>query len=184
MFNTLAQVVLKTCSPGVPDFYRGTELWDLTLVDPDNRRPIEYELRQRLLAEIGAKSPGELLRDWPSGAVKLFAMTSALRARNKHREIFEAGYRPIPVTGERQNHVIAFERSADSGTIIIVVPRFVHTLTEGTMSYPEGSAWADTTLQYPIASKFENLITGEKHHSLRAAEIFRTFPAAILLTLD
>ncbi len=184
MFNTLAQAVLKTCSPGVPDFYQGTELWDLTLVDPDNRRPVDYKLRQQLLDRIQKRSPAELLADWPSGAVKMFTMISALRARNEHRKLFEGGYEPIPVHGKKEQHVIAFRRSGPSGSIIVAVPRFVRTLTGGKMSYPGPELWGDTALSYPEAKSFRNLITGETHRSLQAAELFRKFPAGILLALD
>ena len=185
MFNTLSQVVLKACSPGVPDFYQGTELWDLTLVDPDNRRPVDYDLRKRLLAELPRKSPRELLADWRSGAVKMFTTFAALRARTDYRQVFEGNYSPVLASGLHQDHVIAFARSAPSGTIIVAAPRFVRTLTGGETRLPSpDKLWGDTTLVHSGARKFRNLVTAEEHHSLCAAEIFKTFPVAILLSLD
>jgi (1->4)-alpha-D-glucan 1-alpha-D-glucosylmutase len=184
MFNSLAQVVIKTCSPGVPDFYQGTELWDLSLVDPDNRRPVEYRLRKKLLGEVQEKSPRELLQNWKSGAVKMFTMLSALRARHQYREIFEGDYRPLSITGPRDKHVIAFRRTAKSGSIVVAVPRFLCTLTGGKLAYPEPGWWGETSVSFSGAWRFKNLFTNETQTALGCADLFRTFPAAILLALD
>lgn len=178
MFNSLAQVVLKICSPGVPDFYQGTELWDLSLVDPDNRRAVDYDERQRRLKEI--KSPAELLREWETGAVKQFAIATALRARNQFPEIFRGEYAPLTVIGVGKDHVIAFARKAESGMIVAVAPRFVRSLTRGNAVYPTAEMWADTRLEFDHGNQFRNLITGEEHKTVEMREIFRIFPVAIL----
>ena len=182
-FNSLAQVLLKICSPGVPDFYQGAELWDLSLVDPDNRRPVDYNFRKNMVANLAKKSPTDLLKEWKTGAVKLFTMVSALEARNKHREIFEGAYQPISATGDKKEHLIAFARTAKSGAIIAAVPRFVQTLTGGTVAYPAANVWGDTALQCCLGNGFRNLLTNEEHHSLHAADLFKTFPVALLLAL-
>jgi len=111
--NALSQVVLKIASPGVPDFYQGTELWDFSLVDPDNRRPVDYEKRMSLLREVREANPSELLRRWPDGRIKLFVTWKALQLRKRFAR---EGYRAIQ--GER---VCAFMRGDD---ITVAVPRF------------------------------------------------------------
>jgi (1->4)-alpha-D-glucan 1-alpha-D-glucosylmutase len=184
MFNSLAQVVLKICSPGVPDFYQGTELWDLSLVDPDNRRPVDFIAREDLLERIRNSSPSQLLENWEDGAVKLFTTISALRARQQYREIFEGSYDPVLLSGEKKQHLIAFARTAESGTILVAVPRFLRTLTGGALSYPTPQLWGGTALAFTGQKRFRNLLTNEEHDSLHAANLFRTFPAALLLALD
>src|SRR5207248_7117357 len=99
-FNSLAQLVIKIAAPGVPDFYQGTELWDLNLVDPDNRRPVDYRVRAAALKACTASDPGELLASRHDGRVKLFTMRRALAARASRAGVFESGtYRPLQVSG-------------------------------------------------------------------------------------
>jgi (1->4)-alpha-D-glucan 1-alpha-D-glucosylmutase len=181
MFNSLAQVVLKSCSPGVPDFYRGTELWDLTLVDPDNRRPVDYALRQRLLTETRKPKLTDLLKEWQIGAVKLSTTANCLRIRREQSAIVNGKYQPVRIFGPKSNHIIAFARTTDTSTVIIAVPRFLQTLTSGRQELPAPAIWGDTRLDYP-GNRFQNLLTGERVSELSAANIFATFPAAILAT--
>jgi (1->4)-alpha-D-glucan 1-alpha-D-glucosylmutase len=183
MFNSIAQIILKICSPGVPDFYQGTEHWDLTLVDPDNRRPIDYSLRQQLLSKVRSASPSELLRDWQSGAIKVFTTANALRIRGEHNALTLGDYRPIEITGARSNHLVAFARTHNSSTIIVAVPRFVRTLTQGERILSTAEHWKDTRLEFG-ERKFRNLLTREETQSLSAADLFKSFPGAILLPLD
>ena len=183
MFNSLAQVLIKICSPGVPDFYQGTELWDLSLVDPDNRRPVDYDLRSKLLNEIATRQPAELIQQWQSGAPKLFTLRTALKIRNEFRHIFDGAYKPIRVTGAKKDHVIAFARTAQKGTIIAVAPRFVRTLTNGKTKAPTGEEWADTTLEFD-KRRFRNFFTRGEISSLQIADILKHFPVALLLALD
>lgn len=183
MFNSIAQVILKTCSPGVPDFYQGSELWDLTLVDPDNRRPIDYSLRKNLLQQLDSAMPSVLLKNWQSGAIKLFATRNALRIRAAHPALTSGDYRSIQISGAKANHVISFLRTSGSSTLLIAVPRFIRTLTGGKLIYPTETHWRDTRLNH-TGKRFRNLLTNEEHTTLAAADIFKTFPAAILLPLD
>ena len=182
-FNSIAQVILKACSPGVPDFYQGTEHWDLTLVDPDNRRPIDYSLRKKLLENIDSATPSDLLNTWQTGAIKLFATTKALRIRATHHALTAGDYRPIPISGAKANHVVSFLRTSGSSTLLIAIPRFIRTLAGGKQSYPTAADWRDTHLDYS-GKRFRNLLTNEEHTTLSATDIFKSFPAAILLPLD
>jgi (1->4)-alpha-D-glucan 1-alpha-D-glucosylmutase len=183
MFNSVAQVILKICSPGVPDFYQGTEHWDLTLVDPDNRRPIDYSLREQLVSKVRSASPSELLDDWQSGAIKLFTTTTALRIRREHSALTHGDYRPVELNGAGSNHLIAFERTYQASTIIVTVPRFVRTLTRGEQIFPTVEHWKDTRLEFR-GRKFRNLLTDEEIQNLSATDLFKSFPGAILLPLD
>ncbi len=116
MLNSLSQTLIKITSPGVPDFYQGTELWDLSLVDPDNRRPVDFEKRRAMLASIREQEDshiGGLIQDLVStredGKIKLFLIYRALKARKTDREIFREGaYLPLESAGRFRNHVIAF----------------------------------------------------------------------------
>jgi maltooligosyltrehalose synthase len=133
VFNSLAQVVIKLTVPGVPDLYQGTELWDFSLVDPDNRRPVDYEQRRQLLNEVRAAAESnvaalaaDLLRTREDGRIKLFVIHRALRARREYREVFEQGdYVPLRVTGQHAERVIAFARQQGEQFVVTVAPRLL-----------------------------------------------------------
>src|SRR5207248_5193295 len=139
MHNSLSQVVLKIASPGVPDFYQGTEMWDLSLVDPDNRRPVDFGLRSRVLEQIRASSlsSAELARElygsWQDGRIKLFLTHGALEARKAHPDVFAGGgYEPLTPEGSRAANLCAFARTGRHGEVaIVVVPRMVAPLSDG-----------------------------------------------------
>ena len=120
--NSLAQTLVKCTSPGVPDLYQGSEIWDLSLVDPDNRRPVDYDLRRRLLAEMLPMNAGEVLERWDDGLPKLWTIFHGLQIRRDYPQSFgpEGEYVPVTVTGSRNAHVIAFLRG---GRVATVVPR-------------------------------------------------------------
>ena len=192
--NSLAQVVLKIASPGVPDFYQGTELWDLSLVDPDNRRPVDYEVRRRALEEMQeeAMSTGELavcrevLERLDDGRVKLWTMHRALELRKRMAEVFQRGeYVPVGVTKDYAEHVIGFSRG---GRVLAVVPRFAHTLMDGKVRLPLGSAWGRGEVVAPEMAGvlLENVFTGERvavgldgRVALKAA--FAEFPVGLFV---
>jgi (1->4)-alpha-D-glucan 1-alpha-D-glucosylmutase len=172
MLNALAQVVLKTTSPGLPDFYQGTELWDFSLVDPDNRRPVDYARRIALLRKLG--SPSTLLRQWPDGRIKLFVTARSLAARARNIESFRTGgYRAVPTGTET---ALAFMRGDD---VLVAVPRLTSRLVKPPQ-FPVGEVWSDHALDVP--GRWRNAFTGEIVEGDRLAlrEVFATFPVAIL----
>ena len=169
--NSLAQVVLKACSPGAPDFYQGTELWDFSLVDPDNRRPVDYEKRVALLRQLPA--PSTLLKHWTDGRVKLFVTARSLDARARNLDAFRGPYRAIATTTP---NAVAFTRGEN---VLIVLPRLTTQLVPSP-KLPLGDRWGDHTLA--IGGKWRNVFTDEVIEGERLAlkEVFATFPVAIL----
>jgi (1->4)-alpha-D-glucan 1-alpha-D-glucosylmutase len=199
--NSLAQLALKICSPGVPDFYQGTELWDLTLVDPDNRRPVDYALRQRLLeamepllapgcrADDRRSAVAEMLKHWPDGRIKMWITARALGLRKHRPELFLAGeYRPLEAAGERRAHVVSFARRGAGDALIVVAPRLAAKMTRPDHPMPLGDAsWGQATLPLPedlrLPGGYENVLTGERvvaEDGLRIADALRTLPVALL----
>ncbi len=207
MVNSLAQVVLKIVSPGVPDFYQGCELWDLSLVDPDNRRPVDYSLRAQMLAALEplveaawqqppaarAKAVSELLDNWEDGRIKMYVTTVGLRLRRRVPNLFLAGeYLPLEADGHRASHVVALARRLTDHRIVAIVPRLVAGLTAPEHGLPVGAAWAETTLRLPpelSAPRFHNLFTGETVYpaaaadacNLPLADVLCTCPVALLV---
>jgi (1->4)-alpha-D-glucan 1-alpha-D-glucosylmutase len=191
--NSLAQVVLKIASPGVPDFYQGTELWDLSLVDPDNRRPVDYELRRRILDDLEEKATVrgemavclEVLETIEDGRVKLWTTHRALALRNRLPQVFRRGeYVPAEVTKTEAEHVIAFQRGK---SVLAVVPRFAYTLMNGAAKLPLGAAWGRGELILPelADAPLENVFTGEwlrvgADGRLPLRLVFGEFPVALL----
>jgi (1->4)-alpha-D-glucan 1-alpha-D-glucosylmutase len=199
--NSVSQLVLKATCPGVPDFYQGTELWDLSLVDPDNRRPVDYALRARMLAHLdeleAAQGTGavaaEVTRDISDGAIKLWATSRVLRLRREEHSLFRHGsYLPVFGAGPAEQHVIAYARQDHTGdgkdkTIIVAVPRFACSLMRGEVALPLGAAWKDWSLSLPseLHRWYRNIFTGEivsADGPLPLAEVFGSFPAAVLVS--
>jgi (1->4)-alpha-D-glucan 1-alpha-D-glucosylmutase len=197
--NSLAQVVLKIASPGLPDFYQGTELWELTLVDPDNRRPVDYELRTQYLEQMiaDAETKGaaalcrEILASLPDGRAKLWTMHRALDLRSREHPIFRRGeYLALQVEEANRENAIAFARRdpTNGRTVLAVMPRFACTLMQTKAELPLGPAWGNARLSLPESapSRYENVFTGEilsveSNRSLALSNIFTTFPVALLL---
>lgn len=187
--NSLSQLLLKIASPGVPDFYQGTELWDFSLVDPDNRRTVDFNKRQKLLdAMMRKKLPvNEMLTYWQDGCVKLYVTYKALNFRKKYVELFQKGdYIPLKVEGKKREYVCAFARRYNSGWALIAVPR-VFTKLSKAGEFPLGEkTWQDDCVLLPRSSprKWDNVFTGastENAKSLPLTEVFRTFPVALLV---
>lgn len=163
--NSLAQVVIKSTAPGIPDFYQGTELWDLSLVDPDNRRPVDYERRRIALESIRSQSVApdlspltrQLMRHWQDGRIKLFTTWRLLLTRHALARTFRDGrYTALKVEGAKRNHVLAYLRGSDEGAAVIIVPRLVASLAPAGR-FPVGEdVWDDTYVQLPL--KPENLV--------------------------
>lgn len=168
--NSLAQTLLKITSPGVPDFYQGAELWDFSLVDPDNRRPVDYETRRRLLSELRDDTPPEDI--WAraaEGLPKLWLIRQALGLRRRRPEIFgpQGIYTPLYVLGER---ALAFTRG--EGGALVIVPRLPHS---------QRALWPQTSLNLP-RGVWRNLLTHEtlEDGNRTLDELFARFPAALL----
>ena len=194
ILNSLSQTLIKITSPGVPDFYQGTELWDLSLVDPDNRRPVDFEKRHAMLASIREQEDlhiGRLIQDLlgtrEDGRIKLFLIYRALKARRRHREIFREGaYVPLESAGRFTSHVIAFARRFHQQLAIVIAPRFLsHLVQDG--AFPLGKqVWQDTEVIMPDSALVEwrNVITSEVLSvagSLSVGEVLRSFPVALLM---
>jgi (1->4)-alpha-D-glucan 1-alpha-D-glucosylmutase len=199
LFNSLAQVLLKITVPGVPDFYQGTEVWNLSLVDPDNRRPVDYESLRASLGSVKAREDAavfidELMRAPFDDRLKLFVTERALRFRLRERELFAAGdYVPLSATGRRDRHVIAFARKHDEREALVITGRFFTRLCDVTREPPVGErAWLDTVLlvgeEARAGAPYRDALTGESvrvvdHHgagTLRLSEVFAHAPIALL----
>jgi malto-oligosyltrehalose synthase len=199
MLNSLAQIILKMTSPGVPDVYQGAELWDFSLVDPDNRRPINYAERLGLLNDLEplladqtperAAAVAELLRNWEDGRIKLFIIALGLRLRRRWRDLFIQGaYVPLTAEGNAADHVIAFAREFAAQRGLVVVPRWCSRLTRPDQLLPVGTpSWQTTVLRLPVdweSLSFRNLITGERipvsESGLRMSDVLATCPVAML----
>ncbi|HEX5326513.1 MAG TPA: malto-oligosyltrehalose synthase [Acetobacteraceae bacterium] len=186
--NGLAQVLLKLTVPGVPDIYQGTEFWDETLVDPDNRRPVDFAMRVRSLEN--AQPPTELAAHWRDGRVKQAVIAQALAARRSHPVLFARGnYTALAVDGARAANAIGFARRAGSDVAIVIVPRLPLTLLPpgGGILIPP-AAWRDTTIRLPagVEGRFEDAISGRSAAidggSVRIADLLAGFPAALLVS--
>lgn len=140
IYNSLSQLLLKLTSPGIPDIYQGNEIWDFSLVDPDNRRPVDYRVRRQMLKSLKERIAGpegglarlaqELLSSKEDGRIKLFVTYMTLRYRKAHQELFlEGDYRPLEGRGSRQDHLCAFGRKSGDQRIVVVAPRFFSRLT-------------------------------------------------------
>ena len=193
IYNSLAQLLIKITAPGVPDFYQGTELWELNLVDPDNRRPVDYEARRQALAGMHDANPDALLAQRADGRIKMFVANRALAVRAAWRDVYERGeYLPIRTAGSRSDCLFAFGRgSADP--VITCVPRLVATLTAGAIVPPLGEAvWGDTRIELvdprPLRDVFTRAIVRPEPsgdgYVLRAAALFERFPVALLVPSD
>ncbi|HMH53300.1 MAG TPA: malto-oligosyltrehalose synthase [Candidatus Acidoferrum sp.] len=169
--NSLAQTLVKLTAPGVPDLYQGTELWTLTLVDPDNRAPVDYALRRRLLDELDDASPEDVWRRIDEGLPKLWTIRQTLGLRRRRPELFGAqgDYRSLEARGARARHAVVFMRG---DAAITVAPRFVIGL---------GGDWGDTVLEVPDG-RWRNELTGDvvSGGAIRLGDLLRRFPVALL----
>jgi (1->4)-alpha-D-glucan 1-alpha-D-glucosylmutase len=165
----LAQTLLKATVPGVPDFYQGTELWDLSLVDPDNRRPVDFDARRALLAWTAGAGPEDALARAAEGAAKCWLVRRALGVRAADAEAFAGDYVPLAAAGSRAPHVVAFVRA---GRIVTVVPRLVVGLADG---------WGDTTLVLP-GGRWRDALAGSEFDGgpVPLAMLLARFPVALL----
>jgi (1->4)-alpha-D-glucan 1-alpha-D-glucosylmutase len=144
--NSLTQTLLKLTSPGVPDIYQGNEIWDYSLVDPDNRRPVDYQRRRQMLESLATINPAELLLTWPDGRVKMFLTQRVLQFRREHVELFQRGeYLPLKSSGIFAECCISFARQLADKWIVVIAPR----LSSRVGFPPISESWKDTTLEIP-----------------------------------
>jgi (1->4)-alpha-D-glucan 1-alpha-D-glucosylmutase len=178
--NGLGQLVLKIAAPGVPDFYQGTELWNFTLVDPDNRRPVDYKRRTALLETLRKREAEDrigLIRELAGNPLldemKLFVTYRGLEFRKSQRELFARGdYLPLEICGERAAHIVAFARRLGDRWAAAVAPRWTSRLAE----------WRDTEIVLPEGAprEWRDAITGLIPGSWRMSDLLREFPVALL----
>src|SRR5207253_6535249 len=159
-WNSLTETVLKCTLPGIPDFYQGTEIWDFSLVDPDNRHPVDYTLRQQLLESLSTTPPEKLLSEWKSGCIKLFIIQRLLQFRRSYASFFRmADYQHLPSLGSRKDHVISFLRRHDRTTLLVVVPRLTAKLW--LMRY-DVRVWSETRVVSGLfIGSWRNILTEE-----------------------
>jgi len=179
--NSLSQVLLKLTAPGVPDVYQGNEIWDFSLVDPDNRRPVDYLERKKMLDALKGADPRELLDNWSDGRIKLLLTHRLLTFRGENAGLFRDGsYRPLDLTGEFADCCIAFAREWEGKSIVVLAPR----LSSRIGFPPIGDAWRDTVVQLPKGFAMESeLFTREKiaaAGSLTLARAFARLPLAVV----
>jgi (1->4)-alpha-D-glucan 1-alpha-D-glucosylmutase len=203
MFNSLSQTLLKITAPGIPDFYQGTEIWELSLVDPDNRRPVDFHLRKERLEALKEKMVASesnlpefatnLVREWPNGLIKLYVTFQTLNDRRKNPLLFRDGvYLPMAGEGNRRDHLCAFSRQRDEEAVMVVVPRGLAGLIKGPDEMPLGKAiWEGSWVLIPeevTGDAFYNIFTGETlrrmeregQGALPLDQVFAHFPVAML----
>jgi (1->4)-alpha-D-glucan 1-alpha-D-glucosylmutase len=194
--------VLKTTLPGVPDFYRGTELWDFNLVDPDNRRPVDYDARRKRLDQLRSaaksgdrKAAREVVGRWPDPALKLWTTAACLAVRRDYPDLFAFGeYLPLTAEGKYADHIISFARRHENEAAIIVVPRNLQTLikrdrVEAMAGMPR-IGWQDTRVAVPddFPGEWQCRLSGEQQtansangvQGLLISQLLNTFPVAVL----
>ena len=195
--NALAQTLIRCTAPGVPDTYQGTENWDFSLVDPDNRRPVDYGARSNQLSALEGRMDSsesrlilamELAADMDDPRVKLFVIARALGCRRKYSEAFNGGeYHPVQVTGAKSAHVFAYIRGSSACSVLVVVPRLPTALVPPGENPTRGSQlWEDTKLILPpdLSGVWENYLTGEQVNvdgTLLVGEALKSFPVCLMV---
>ena len=185
--NSLTQTLLKLTSPGVPDIYQGNEIWDFSLVDPDNRRPVDYKRRREMLESLPASTPHELMQNWPDGRIKMFLTQRVLQLRREHVDLFQRGeYLPLAANGTFAECCVSFARRLGNQWIVVIAPR----LASQVGFPPVGEQWKDTALEFPETISFENahnLFTCRDLHyegrQISIADIMPTLPFAVITNL-
>jgi (1->4)-alpha-D-glucan 1-alpha-D-glucosylmutase len=194
MIYSLGQTLLKIAAPGIPDIYQGCELWDLSMVDPDNRRPVDFELRNKLLNELQRTSENgiqnvlkSLRENWTNGSIKLFTIWKALQARKNFSSLFTEGeYLALETSFSGQAQVLAFTKRKGNQWCLVLIPLNVVSIS-GPDQFPLGpEAWNDDLVSLPegAPNKWKNLFTEEKlngNGSLKLAQVFSSFPVALLI---
>jgi (1->4)-alpha-D-glucan 1-alpha-D-glucosylmutase len=201
IYNSLSQTLLKIAAPGLPDFYQGTEVWNFSLADPDNRRLVDYDRLQELLAKVRAAESEDpsalvdrLVADSADGGLKLYVTRSALRFRREHRELFVRGsYVPLRAGGEKNKHVIAFARSFRGTTVLVLAGRFFAQLEAQAPVGAETWGDAEVALRKRLsAGPYRDVFTGkiispvqrDGEVVLPVSEAFAHLPIAMLVNVE
>src|SRR5438132_6547724 len=187
LLNGLSQTLLKLTSPGVPDIYQGNEIWEYSLVDPDNRRPVDYRPRREMLEALSASTSDELMQNWPDGRIKMFLTQRVLQFRREHVDLFQRGeYLPLVASGTFTECCVNFARRLGDQWIVVIAPR----LSSRIGFPPIAERWKDTTLEFPETLSLEhahNLFTCRKlrHESRRIsiADALPILPFAVMTNL-
>jgi (1->4)-alpha-D-glucan 1-alpha-D-glucosylmutase len=192
--------LIKLTVPGVPDTYQGNELWEFNLVDPDNRRAVDYGIRGRILQEFRemcdkncdqlATFVREIADDMSDGRIKLYLIWKVLNLRKQRPELFQEGeYIPLEIAGKRAKHLLAFARRHENETLIVAVPRLFAQLLGGDPRMPSGEEiWQDTRIEVPgQPTSFGNLLTGEllspaENGAYFTKDLFNSFPVGLLVS--
>jgi len=195
MVNGLSQALLKIISPGIPDFYQGSELWDLRLVDPDNRQPVDFAKRSTMLAalkkqpESSASFAGQLTGHWQDGQIKLYAIWKALNFRREMPDLFSTGdFLQLEATGPYAEHILAILRRHKGEWALFVAPRWLARAKATKIGYDPANFWSETKIRLPHAApkSWENIFTGENlatagsQGTLAIGEMLLHFPVALL----
>jgi (1->4)-alpha-D-glucan 1-alpha-D-glucosylmutase len=204
--NGLSQTLVKMCVPGVPDFYQGTEFWDFNLVDPDNRRPVDFAARRAALDDFESRSEedgwalsDELLARWPDQRLKMLLIWRVLRFRREHQQLFDGEYHPLAAEGERKGSVCALARVNDGQWALCVVPRLAAeawaekkpAVGDARGGWPLAAWWSETTLALPREAprRWRHVVTDRQIEASRSADgyaidlsdVFGSFPVALLV---
>ncbi|MEG4013411.1 MULTISPECIES: malto-oligosyltrehalose synthase [unclassified Microcoleus] len=195
IFNSLSQTLLKITAPGVPDIYQGTEFWDLSHVDPDNRRPVDFDRRIQVLQEIKQQAKTDILQlvedliaTREDARIKLFLTARLLEARKEYLEVFKSGdYQSLQVVGTFKDNVVAFARSFGDTTVIVVAPRFLTGVVKPAEIPIGKQVWKDTNLvlSEQMPSVWKDAITNqpvESNGTLEIGDALGYFPAALLIS--
>ncbi|MGH8101992.1 MAG: malto-oligosyltrehalose synthase, partial [Chthoniobacterales bacterium] len=160
--NSLTQTLLKLTSPGVPDIYQGSEIWNYSLVDPDNRRLVDYKQRREMLDSLREAKPEELLQTWPDGRIKMFLIQVALQFRRKNVDLFQRGeYLPLRASGTFAEGCVSFARTLQDQWLVVIAPRLSSRLDFP----PVGQLWKDTMVDLPpslVASRVQEIFAGRE----------------------
>ena len=176
--NSLSQVTLKATMPGVPDFYQGTEFWDLSLVDPDNRRPVDFTERAKVLASMETPDWHHLAQNWPDGHVKLAWTRYLLKLRSELSDVFANGdYEALQVSGPHHEHVVAFARRRDGDAVIVAVAKSFAAFSQGGRAWPRAENY-DASIH--VGGYAVEGFADADASKISLADLFRHFPAAVL----